>query len=184
MYKEIEKLYLEAKEGDLKAKEDLLSRLAPLVKSSIKKYYNNQREYEDLMQEGYEMILKSIEDFDPKKGVQLLGYIKTMLRYHYLNKHREKTSFSLNKPLEEGEMMDFIAGQEKDPMEMLIEKEEYVLLKKALNTLTPRQKRVLVDFYVKNIPIGQIAKNMKVSYRTVVNTKMAALNKLKKEIVK
>lgn len=183
MYKEIESLYKRAKKGDVKAKVDLLTRLTPLVISSIKRNYNNQREYEDLIQEGYEVILKAIEEYDQNRGVQLLGYIKAMLRYHYLNKHRDKAILSLNKPLEEGEIMDLIVAEE-EPIDTVLKKEETMLLLKALNSLTPRQKKVIVDFYVKNIPIAEIAKNMGISYRTVVNTKISALRKLKRQIVK
>lgn len=184
MYKEIEKLYLEAKNGDMEAKEALLNKLTPLVISSIRRYYNKKSDYEDLIQEGFEIILKSIEDYDPERGVMLLGYIKTMLKYHYLNKHREKITLSLNEPLEDGEIIDLIVGEEREPVDILIEEEEYAALLKALNTLTTRQKKALVDFYVKNISIDEIAKNMGISYRTVVNTKTTALKKIKKEIVK
>lgn len=184
MYREIGRLYQRAKNGDVSAKEILLNKLTPLVLSSIRRYYNKNSKYEDLIQEGYEVILKSIEDYDPNKGVHLLGYIKTMLRYHYLNKQRERTHLSLNEPLEDGEMLDLLVGDEREPIDKLIEREEGVLLLEALKTLTPKQKRVIIDFYVKDISIGQIAKNMGVSYRTVVNTKVAALKKLKNEMVK
>lgn len=184
MYREIEELYERAKEGDMKAKEILLNKFTPLIKSSIRRYYNSKNDYEDLMQEGYEIILKSIMDYDPERGVELIGYIKAMLKYHYLNKHREKKTVSLNEPLEDGEMMDFLVGDEKDPLDDLIKREENAVLLKSLNTLTLKQKRVITDYYIRNIPIGEIAKNMGISYRTVVNTKLNALKKLKREIVK
>ena len=184
MYKEINSLYQRAKNRDMKAKEELLTKLTPLVISSIRRFYNKKNDYEDLVQEGYEVILKCIEDYDSERGVHLLGYIKTMLKYHYLNKHREKATLSLNEPLEDGEMLDLLIGEEKDPLDTLIEREEHISLLKSLNTLTPRQKRVIVEFYVNNIPIGEIAKKMGVSYRTVVNIKVNALRKLNKAIVK
>lgn len=184
MYKEIGELYQRAKKGDMKAKETLLKNLTPLVISSIRRYYNKKNDYEDLIQEGYEIILKCIEDYNPKRQVQLLGYIKAMLKYHYLNKHREKVHLSLNEPLEDGEMLDLIVGEEKDPVDRLIEKEEYMSLQKSLNTLTPKQKKVIIDFYVENIPLGEIAKDMGISYRTVVNIKVNGLKKFRNEIVK
>lgn len=184
MYKEIENLYERAKDEDMKSKEILLEKLTPLVRGSIRRYYNSKNDYEDLIQEGYEIILKSIKDYDPEKGVKLLGYIKAMLKYHYLNKHREKKVVSLNEPLEDGEMMDFLIGEDRDLLDDLIESEENAVLLKSLNNLTPKQKRIITDFYIKNIPIGEIAKDMGISYRTVVNTKTNALQKLKNEIVK
>ncbi|HHV47155.1 MAG TPA: sigma-70 family RNA polymerase sigma factor [Tissierellia bacterium] len=187
MYREIEKLYERAKEGDMSARETFLEKLAPLVAGSIRRYYNVKKDHEDLMQEGYEVILRCIKDYDPEKGVKLLGYIKAMLKYHYLNKHRERKTVSLNEPLKDmkdGELMDFLIGDEEDPLNIIIENEEYTALLKSLKTLTPRQKRVILDFYARNIPIGEIAKNMGISYRTAVNTKTNALRKLKSQMVK
>lgn len=183
MYKEIDDLFLLAKR-DVKAKETLLVKLKPLIIGSIRRYYNKKREYEDLIQEGYEVILKSIEDYDSKKGVHILGYIKVNLKYHYLNKHRQKTFLSLNEPMEDGEVMDFLTSEEKSPLDEILEKEERTHLFKSLNKLTPRQRKVITQFYLKKQSIDEIAKNMGISYRTVVNLKANGLKKLRKEIVK
>ena len=66
----------------------------PLIISSIRRYYNRIDQYDDLIQEGYEILL-SIK-FQSNKSA-FLGYIKTMLKYHYLNKHKERQFLSLMK---------------------------------------------------------------------------------------
>ncbi len=68
MYKEIEKLLVLSKEGDVEAKERLLNKLTPLIISSIRRYYNEKDQYDDLMQDAYETILLAIEEYDPQKG--------------------------------------------------------------------------------------------------------------------
>ena len=101
MYKVIDELLEGSRNGDVNSKNELLIKLRPLIISSINKYYPNFRDYEDLIQDGYVVVLDCIENFDPSKGVYFLGYVKTMLKYNYLQNHRNKTMISLNSPLGE-----------------------------------------------------------------------------------
>lgn len=186
MYKEIGDLLELSKRGDRKAKEELLTKLHPLIISSIKRYYNKVDIYDDLIQEGYEVILKGIKDYDPNKGVYFLGYIKLNLKYHYLNKYKEKQLLSLNEPIGDGELeiMDLIEDEGLTPIDKILDKEIHRLLNQSLNTLTQRQREIVVEYYINNLSIGQIADKLGLSYRTVVNTKTTGINKLKNTMVK
>ena len=62
-------------------------------------------------------------------------------------------------------------------------REEYRALYESIKTLTDRQRNVLLDFYIKKESISDIAKNYGVKYRTVVNTKTMALEKMKKYLL-
>jgi len=176
MYKEIENLRILSKNGDNSAKQSLLLKLNPLIISSIRRYYNNYSQYEDLMQEGYEEILKCIVDYDENRGVNFLGYVKVQLKFLYLNKHKEKKTFSLNEKLgEDGvELIDLLEGEE-NPLEEYLTNESKETLIDALSKLTERQREVLILFYIDELSIGEISKKLGISYRTVVNTKARAL---------
>lgn len=180
-----DKLALEAKAGDVKAKEEIISRLQPLIISSIKRYYYKRREFEDLIQDGNIKILECIEDFQPKKGVYFLGYVKTMLRYMYLDKHKRKIHLSLNEKLGEGEdeFIDLLVSNDKDILESILDDEEILELDKALGGLTERQREIIILFYMEKMSIGDIASKLDISYRTVVNTKTLALKKLNKGLL-
>lgn len=60
-----------ALEGDLKATEKIVEMTSPLIKSSIKKYYKNYSSgnipYEDLLQDGYLIVLQCLSDYDRKR---------------------------------------------------------------------------------------------------------------------
>lgn len=174
-----DKLALKAKEGDMGAKEEIISRLEPLVLSSIKRYYYKREEFEDLVQDGNIKILECIQDFDPKKGVYFLGYVKTVLRYMYLDKHKERIHFSLNEKVGDGEdeRIDLLVSDE-DILESILNHEEVEELRRVLNVLTERQKEVVILFYMERLSLGDIAEKLGISYRTVVNTKTNALKKL------
>lgn len=176
MYEEIEELRMLSKNGDNTAKETLLLKLNPLILNSIRRYYNNYSQHSDLVQEGYETTLKCIVEFDENRGVNFLGYVKVQLKFLYLNKHKEKRTFSLNETVGDdgAELIDLLEGEE-NPLEECILKETKEALVKALFKLTERQREVLILFYVKKLSIGEIAKKLGISYRTVVNTKTRAL---------
>ena len=185
MYKLIDELLERSKEGDKASKEELLNKLRPLIISSINKYYPNARDYEDLIQDGYIVILQCIEDFDPAKGVYFLGFVKTMLKYNYLQNHKIKRTISLNVPVgedNESEMVDLLESKDLGPVEILLISDENKILKDSLRILGPRQRQVIWLFYVEGLSIGEIAKGLNISYRTVVNSKTKALKRLKKEI--
>ena len=186
MYKEIENLLDSSRKGDKKATEELLFRLNPLIISSIKRYYNRIDRYDDLIQEGYVMILQSINDYDSNKGAYFLGYVKLNLKYHYLNKHKEKQTLSLNEPIGDGfnEILDFIEVEEKGPIDMVIYKEDFLSLYECLNFLSHRQRQIIIEYYINELSLDEIAKKLGISYRTVANTKTAGINKLKNILVK
>lgn len=179
------KLVKKAKSGDKGAKEEIITRLQPLIMSSIKRYYYKREEFEDLVQEGNIKILECIEDYEPSKGVHFLGYVKTMLKYMYLDKHKRKVHTSLNEKIGEGdsEIIDLLVSDDKDILESILDKEEVDKLRKILGNLTERQRQIIILFYMERISMGDIASKLGVSYRTVVNTKTTALKKLKEGLL-
>lgn len=61
-------LIIKAKNGDMKAKEELLRLYRPLIASSVKKYNVNKQAREDLQQEAAYAFLKAIDKYDATKG--------------------------------------------------------------------------------------------------------------------
>lgn len=175
-----DELLKKAREGDKKSTEEIINRLKPLIISSIKRYYNKPNEYEDLIQDGILKVLECIKDYDLSKEVHFLGYVKTMLKYLYLDKHKIKVHHSLNEAVGDGEdeLMDFLEAEDKEPLELILEKEDNKNLIEALSCLTERQRKVIILYYIENMKIGDISRCLRVSYRTVVNTKIRAMEKL------
>ena len=176
------KMVEKARAGDKEMLGEIIKSLQPLLISSIKRYYNKPKEYEDLMQDGNLKIIESINDYDKDKGVHFLGYIKMNIKFLYLDKHKQRFHQSLNQQIGDGEteMMDILVGEEIDFLENIIKGEYREILSRTLDLLTPRQRQVIELYYGRNMGIDDIAKDLGVAYRTVVNTKTRALEKMRK----
>lgn len=182
MYKEFEGLVVEAKKGNLVSKEIIVEKLTPLIIKSIRRYYNNLNEFDELLQEGRLEVLQCIEDYDVNRETYFIGYVQAMLRFLYLNKHKIKRIGSLNIKVgedEDDELINLIAD-DVDIQDLIIEEEIRMELYRALDKLTKRQKEVIYYFYFRQMPINDIANLLKISYRTVVNIKVQGLEKLRK----
>lgn len=184
MYEELNEALLKARVGDIESKEQILNELYPLIISSIKKYYNRFFDFDDLLQEGRVVILECIDNYDESKEVYFLGYVKTMLKYYYLDKHKVKLMLSLNEKVsvneDEEEFVDLLVSDVDDALEVLVKLEENKMIAQALSSLTIRQREIVIDYYYEGLTIDQIAEKFGIAYRTVVNTKTVALGKMRK----
>lgn len=174
----IEKLVILSKGSCGKSRLELIERLKPLVLSSINKYYSIG-DYEDLIQEGNILILESIKDFDLDYGVHFLAYIKSKLKYYYLNKNKIERELSLNAKDANG--IEFIERLESNINieKIIIERIENRYLEKQLESLSNRQKEIIREFYFEDLSLNEIAEKLSISYQTVANLKTQGINKLK-----
>ena len=60
--------------GDLEARQELIERYLPLVRSLARRYANRGEQLEDLVQVGSIGLIKAIERFDVDRGVELTTY--------------------------------------------------------------------------------------------------------------
>ena len=72
-------LIKKAQKGDIDAKELLLQKNSPLIKSVIRHYKNKGVEYDDLYQLGCVGFLKAINKFSQEFGVKFSTYAVPMI---------------------------------------------------------------------------------------------------------
>lgn len=176
------RLVEKARGGDEDALAEIIERLQPLLIASIRRYYNRPKEYEDLIQDGNLKIIQSLGEYDPNRGVYFLGYIKMKIKHLYLDKHKERHHGSLNEKLGDGgtEAIDLLVGEEVDFLGNIVREEDREKVLRLLELLTPRQRQVITMFYGREMTLDQIAEELGVAYRTVVNIKARALEKMRK----
>ena len=186
MYEVINELYERAKSGEEDAKVILVSKLSPLIKSSIKKYCSIWDYYEDLYQDGVMLVLECISIHDEKKSTYL-NFVKNYLRFYYLNtfKYLVKDENSKTNSESDDEGLSLIEMLEDDfnLEDALLSFELNAELNFAINKLTNRQRQVIILYYYYNFTHEKIGNILEVSKWTVINTKRRALELLKEELV-
>jgi len=174
-----------ALEGDDESVEKLFDMLKPLILSVSSKFYFGDMDRDDLLQEGRLMILESLANFNRDKGVHFLGYIKSKLKYMYMNLNKEKNyEVSLNTRVELGEgsveLMDILEDESVDIEGDFLNKVDVENLRNSLGFLTSREYQVVNMYYLENMSMKDISRKLDLAYRTVVNTKVNAVEKLRK----
>jgi RNA polymerase sigma factor (sigma-70 family) len=183
MYRSINNLAEEARSGDIESLEELIKRMYPLLSSGIRKSFSDFQDREDMLQDGNLELILALKDFDPGKGVPILGYLKSRIRYFYMNAKKPPEALSLNAPYgeEEDEFISFLES-DTDILEEIIEAESIIELRRAIKALPDMQNRVIVDLFFNDLSLGETAEVNGIAYRTVVNTRSAALKNLRRAL--
>ncbi|MDF2948821.1 MAG: sigma-70 family polymerase sigma factor [Sedimentibacter sp.] len=185
MDSDINYIIQESLNGDKNYQEILLERLNPLIYRNIYKYYNyGDPIIQDLVQEGYVLILQALKTFDKSRGVHFLYYIKTKIIFFYKNHY--KNNHTLTKEIHLTEYMDQINIKHNQiennscTLENVIKKEFIEELLTNINKLKLKEQDIICLYYYDNKSLKEISETLKIPYRTVIGKKKTALKKLKK----
>lgn len=183
MMEDIERLYEQSIKEDENAKYELVERFYPLIISSIKRYYNSYSEFEDLVQDGKVIVLECIRDFDKGMNVYFSGFVKTRLKFFYLNKlNSKKEILSLNQKNEEDiELIDLLES-EANLEEEVINRDFSNRMQELLKNLSFREREIIIEFYYLGLDINEISKVHNIRYRTVLELKRRAHKKLRDQM--
>lgn len=181
MHSDINYIIQKSLKGDNNYIEILLKRLTPLIFKNIYKYYMPSDPLtEDLLQEGYIVILQSLKDYDIKRNVHFLRYVEIKLQYFFLNLFKEAVrhkTLSIEALSSVGKQ---IRGKYMNPLNLIILTEEKHKLYKCINKLSEKERTVIRLFYFDELLIPEISLKLNIEYRAVINAKSRAVKKLKK----
>ena len=194
---EEERYYLERfRDGDQEAKRILIVRNMRLVAHLVKKYYNGDREMEDLISVGTIGLIKAVNTFDIEKNNRLAAYaskcVENELLMLFRSEKKRGKETSIYEPLgtdSEGNsirLLDVIECEEEDSLERIDRKEKTEKLYELVNTiLNEREKEIICLRYglYRNgeVTQRQIADQLGISRSYVSRIEKKALKKLKKE---
>lgn len=169
-------------------KEKILKKIHPLIVSSINKYAEGKDEFEDLYQEGVVKVLELLNEFDEDKGVNMFYYLKLYLKFFYLNYARyDKKTISLNAPINDGldglELGDLIMDQQPGVEETVLEGLTMENVYEALKDLTKDDRYIIVELFIKNRTLDDLAKELSISRTSFFRKKEAILGHLRRNIV-
>ncbi len=179
----MEELWRKAKENDDAAILKILERTEKSIYAAIYKYVWVKEEVDDLYQDGVELILRSIADYDPAKGVPFLAYLHTKLKYHYMNENNKRVVVYLDEPIGDGLTLGDTLASDADTEEIVSRNELARAVHRALQTLTERERKCVYGFYFLRLSIGELAESQNIAYRTAYNAKCRGLKKLQSALV-
>lgn len=189
-----EEIILEAKRGNNKAQDYLISKYENFVKSKARAYFLIGADKEDIYQEGMIGLYKAIRDFNPEKLTsfkafaelcvtrQIITAIKTATRQKHIPLN---TYVSLNKPIYEEEsertLLDVLASIKiSDPEELVISKEQMDYIEdKIENVLSELELEVLTS-YLDGKSYQQIACDLERHSKSIDNALQRVKRKLEK----
>jgi RNA polymerase sigma factor, sigma-70 family len=163
--------------------EEIIRRFTPFVIKTARGIYVKGYEFQDLIGIGQASIIKAVNMFDISKGKGFISYVTNAVtkNFYYLIRGNVKTASccSLNSVNSEGiEIIDCLVSEE-NLEEKIIEDEEKADLNRALEKLPEKERDIIYWFYFENKTLEQYAKEKEIAYRTVLDRKKRALEKLK-----
>lgn len=183
------------KEGDLKAKHQLIEHNLRLVAHVAKKYQALDEDMEDLISIGTIGLIKAVDTFQTERQIKLATYaarcIDNELLMYFRSKKKTSREVSLYEPIgtdKEGNqinLLDIAASEEVDVVQKMEESENVRRLYRFIpDVLSERERTVIAMRYgiLGNHPITQreVAKQLGISRSYVSRIEKKALNKLKK----
>ena len=191
-----EEIVIEAKNGNVRAQEYVISKYEGFVKAKSKSYFLIGADKEDIYQEGMIGLYKAIRDFNYEKSTtfkafaelcitrQIITAIKTATRQKHIPLN---TYISLNKPVSEDDsertLLDIIATSiVTDPEELIISKEELKHIESKMNELLSDLELQVVEYYLNGKSYQYIADKLKRDVKSIDNALQRVKRKLEKHL--
>jgi len=183
-----ELLMTSAAGGDRAAFDRLYDRYHARIYSFIKKQVGDQQAAEDLTQEVFLRLFKSLGSFDPER--QFSSYLYKIavneVRRHY-QKQAANQAFSLNEPVvdidDDRERTELLADQAMGPEMLASARLTREMLRHLIDRLPPEQRMVILLKVYEQLTFEEIAAVMDRPLSTVLSRMRYALQKLHKWMV-
>lgn len=189
-----EEIVIEAKAGNTRAQEFLISKYENFVKAKSKSYFLIGADKEDIYQEGMIGLYKAIRDFNPDKLTsfkafaelcitrQIITAIKTATRQKHIPLN---TYVSLNKPIYEEEsdrtLIDVLSELKiTDPEELIIGKEQIKYIENEMSKVLSDLEMEVLQSYLDGKSYQEIASDLDRQAKSIDNALQRVKRKLEK----
>lgn len=192
--KNLEKMLM----GDKDARNILIEHNLRLVAHIVKKYESENYNSDDLISIGTIGLVKGIDSYRPSKKTRLTTYaarcIENEILMYFRSNKKHLNNISLNDSIgydkdgNEITLIDILKSDDKDINEELNTKNNIELLMKYINSLSAREKEIIIKRYGlfnnKEQTQKDIAKELKISRSYVSRIEKRAITKILREFMK
>ena len=184
--------------GDKDARNKLIEHNLRLVAHIVKKYESNEYLQDDLISIGTIGLVKGIDSYKPSKNTRLTTYaarcIENEILMHYRSNKKHLNNVSLNDSIgfdkdgNEINLIDVLKCDNEDIADMIDTQNKIDLLLKYLDTLSKREKEIIIKRYglynTREMTQKEICKEMKISRSYVSRIEKRAITKIFREFIK
>lgn len=189
-----EEIVVEAKNGNSRAQEYVISKYESFVKVKSKSYFLIGADKEDIYQEGMIGLYKAIRDFNYEKSTTFRGFaelcitrqIITAIKTATRQKHIPLNTYvSLNKPVSEDDsertLLDILSSIKiSDPEELIIGKEEKKYIEEAISKVLSDLEMEVLQAYLDGKSYQEIACDLDRHAKSIDNALQRVKRKLEK----
>ena len=190
--KEEREAFLQARAGDMKARERLIVHNLRLVSHIVRKYYSAATDQEDLVSLGTIGLIKGVDSFDPVHGTRFATYaakcIQNEILMHFRSQKKLSAEISVNDTIDidrDGNPLtyvDVISCDEDIPLEIGRKISAEKALRFVDTALDTRERQIIVMRYGLGgsdpLTQKQVAELLKISRSYVSRIEKTALEKL------
>ena len=193
-----EELIVRLRDGEAQITDYIMEKYKNLVKSKAKSMYILGADREDLIQEGMIGLFKAIRDYDIGRDASFFTFadlcvsrrMYTAVQAAGRQKHAPLNTYislyanmSGQEDGEEREMInDIISQAEKNPEELLIDRENLELLEKAIDKELSGFEKQVLDLYLTGMKYTQIAKVLGRDDKSTDNALQRIKNKIRRQL--
>lgn len=198
-----EELIVRLRDGESAITDYIMEKYKNLVRSKAKSMYILGADREDLIQEGMIGLFKAIRDYDTGRdasfftfadlcvsrqmytAIQAAGRQKHAPLNTYISLYASAFEGDSSEKGEEGELINSVISQsERNPEEVLIDRENVELLERAIDKELSSFEKQVLDLYLTGMKYSQIAKVLGRDDKSTDNALQRIKTKLKKAIFK
>ena len=197
-----EELIVRLRDGESAITDYIMEKYKNLVRSKAKSMYILGADQEDLIQEGMIGLFKAVRDYDTGRDASFFTFadlcvsrqMYTAIQAAGRQKHAPLNTYislyasafesdSLDKG-EEGELINSVISQsERNPEEVLIDRENVELLERTIDKELSSFEKQVLDLYLTGMKYSQIAKVLGRDDKSTDNALQRIKTKLKKAIL-
>jgi len=158
-----------ARKGDQHAFAEIVSLYKDKLYQLAYRMTGNRQEAEDVVQETFLRVYKNLDQFDDKQKFSTWIYrIATNQCIDRLRKKRKVYSLDAESSEHEGlDGYDMMPSDNRTPESELLLSETQILVQKALETLPPKYKSVMILRYMQDLSLQEIAEVLDMPVTTV-----------------
>jgi RNA polymerase sigma-70 factor (ECF subfamily) len=139
---------------------------------------------EDVLQEVFIKVHKSLDTFDSRKGA-FSTWLHRITVNQCVTEHRNRHSLSLSLSLEslEEERLDLAGANSQQPEELAMKREESQRIQRAMKTLDRKHRAVVILRYFNELSYEEIAQLLSIPLGTVKSRLNTAIRALRQELM-